>query len=175
MYRRVRGWCQLRTSQAGYARRMRKLLLTTLVFGIAFAAQPAPARADFGLGLFLGEPTGVDLKFGLGNRSSLDLLLGVTTFRDTRTGYGHLTYLVTPVVAQGNAVTVPLRLGIGAALFGPSDDLGFAIRAPLEVGLRLRRTPLEFYGEIALALIVIGPGNDPRLDVQGGLGFRLYF
>lgn len=154
---------------------MRKLLLTTLVCGLVWTARATPARADIGIGLFLGEPTGLDLKFGLGNRSSLDIVLGFTSFRDGRNGYGHLTYLVTPLVAQGNAVLVPLRLGIGAAIFGPEDDLGFAIRAPLQIGLRMRRTPLEFYGEIAAALVVIGPGDDLDLDLQGGLGFRLFF
>ena len=154
---------------------MRKLLLTTVVFGIVSAAQVTPARADFGLGLFLGRPTGVDLKLGIGNRSSLDIVLGYTTIFDGRTGYGHVTYLVTPLIAQGSSVTVPLRLGVGAALFGPSDNIGFAIRAPLEIGIRMRSAPLEFYGEIALALEVIGAPDDPRLDVQGGGGFRLYF
>ena len=153
---------------------MRKLLLTTVVFGLVVAAR-APARADIGLGLFLGEPTGFDLKVGLGHRSGLDLLFGFTTFRDTRDGYGHVTYLVTPLIAQGNDVLVPLRAGIGAALFGPSGNLGFAIRAPLQIGIRLRRSPLEFYGEIALALEVVGADNDPNLDLQGGLGFRVYF
>ena len=81
----------------------------------------------------------------------------------------------TPLIAQGSSVTVPLRLGVGAALFGPSDNIGFAIRAPLEIGIRMRSAPLEFYGEIALALEVIGAPDDPRLDVQGGGGFRLYF
>ncbi|HET7499585.1 MAG TPA: hypothetical protein VFK02_01225 [Kofleriaceae bacterium] len=154
---------------------MRKLLLTTLVFGIVTVAQETRARADFALGLFLGEPTGLDLKLGMGNRSSLDIVLGYTTFRDARTGYGHLTYLVTPVVARGSSVLVPLRLGIGAALYGPSEDIGFAVRAPFEVGLRLRSAPLEFYGEIALALEVVGTRDDPRLYVQGGLGLRFYF
>jgi hypothetical protein len=154
---------------------MRKLLLTTLVFGIALAARATPARADFGIGLFLGDPTGLDLKIGLSNRSALDLLLGFNTFRDGRSGYGHLTYLVTPVVAHGDSVLVPVRLGIGAALYGNRNDLDFAIRAPLEIGLRLRRTPLEFYGEIALALAFFNDSNnDLRLDVQGGLGFRLF-
>jgi hypothetical protein len=153
---------------------MRKLLLTTVVFGLVVAARPSPARADFGLGLFLGEPTGLDLKVGLGNRSGLDIVLGFTTLRDGRDGYGHLTYLLTPVVAQGNAVTVPIRVGIGAALFGPGDNLDFAARAPFEVGLRLRRTPLEFYGELALELVFVNPANDLELDVQGGLGFRVY-
>ena len=175
MYLGVRGQLHLRTSQASYARRMRKLLLTTCVFGIVFTARPSQARADFGLGLFLGEPTGLDLKFGMGNRNALDIVLGYTTFDDARTGYGHVTYLVTPLVAQGSSVLVPLRLGVGAALYGPSGDIGFAIRAPLEVAIRLRTTPLEFYGELALALELVGVRSDPNLDVQGGLGFRVYF
>jgi hypothetical protein len=154
---------------------MRKLLLTTLVCSLAWAARPAPARADVGLGLFLGDPTGIDLKVGLGNNSGLDLLLGVNTIRGGRFNYGHVTYLVTPVVAQGRSVLVPVRLGVGAALFGPSEDLRFAIRAPLEVGLRLRSAPIEFYGEIALALVLFTPNDDLRLDFQGGVGFRVYF
>ncbi|HEY0482388.1 MAG TPA: hypothetical protein VGD37_32930 [Kofleriaceae bacterium] len=151
---------------------MRKLLLTTVVFGVVLAARAAPARADFGLGLFLGEPTGLDIKIGTGHRSGLDIVLGFNTFRDGRDGYGHLTYLVTPLVAQGDAVSVPLRVGIGAAVFGTSNDLNVAVRAPFEIGLRLRRSPLEFYGEIALALVFVDPVG---FDVQGGLGFRVYF
>jgi hypothetical protein len=143
-----------------------------VVLGIV-VARPAPAHADFGLGLFLGEPTGLDLKIGIGNRSALDIVLGYTTFDSGRSGYGHLTYLVTPLVGQGQSVLVPLRLGIGGAVFGSGDNLDVAVRAPLEVALRLRRTPLEFYGEIALALVLFD--GDVRLDVQGGLGFRLYF
>jgi hypothetical protein len=151
---------------------MRKLLLTTVIFGAVLAARATPARADFGLGLFLGEPTGLDFKIGIGPRSGLDIVLGFNTFRDGRDGYGHLTYLVTPLIAQGDAVTVPLRVGIGAAVFGTSNDLNVAVRAPFEIGLRLRRSPLEFYGEIALALVFVDPVG---LDVQGGLGFRVYF
>jgi hypothetical protein len=155
---------------------MRKLLLTTLVFGIALAARATPARADFGLGLFLGDPTGLDLKIGLSNRSAIDVVLGVDTYRDGRANYGHLTYLVTPIVAHGDSVLVPIRFGIGAALYGTRDDLDFAVRAPVELALRLRRTPLEFYGELALALTLFDPDDENlQLDVQGGIGFRVFF
>lgn len=155
---------------------MRKLLPATLVLGIVLAARATPARADFGIGLFLGDPTGLDVKIGLGNRSGLDLLLGFDTYRDGRGSYGHLTYLVTPLVAQGDAVLVPIRLGIGAALYGTRNDIDFAVRAPLELALRLRHAPLEFYGEIALAFTLFDPGdNDLRIDLQGGLGFRVFF
>jgi len=155
---------------------MRKLLPAALVFGIVLAARANPARADFGLGLFLGEPTGLDLKIGLGNRSGLDIVLGINTYhRNGYVNYGHLTYLVTPLVAHGDSVLVPLRFGIGGALFGTSDDIRFAIRAPFELALRFRRTPLEFYGELALALVFGTPNDNLVLDLQGGLGFRVFF
>jgi len=154
---------------------MRKLLVTSLLTGLALTAAAAPARADVGLGVFLGEPTGLDLKLGLGNRSALDIVLGYTSFRDGRTGYGHLTYLVTPLIAQGSSVTVPLRLGIGAAIYGPSSDVGLAVRAPFELGLRMRSAPLEIYGEIAIAVELIGPRSDLDTDLQGGLGLRIFF
>ncbi len=154
---------------------MRKHLLTTVVFGLVVAARATPARADVGLGVFLGEPTGLDLKVGLDHRSGLDIVLGFTRLSSNADGYGHVTYLVTPVVAQGDAVTVPLRFGIGGALFGTRDALDVAIRAPFEIGLRLRRSPLEFYGEIALAFVFVDPANELELDVQGGGGFRVYF
>jgi hypothetical protein len=155
---------------------MRKLLPATLVFGIVLAARATPARADFGLGLFLGDPTGLDVKIGLGSRSALDIVLGFNTYRDGRGNYGHLTYLVTPLIGHGDAVLVPLRFGIGVALYGTSDDLDFAVRAPFEIALRMRHAPLEFYGEIALALTLFDPGEDSlQTDVQGGLGLRVYF
>lgn len=154
---------------------MRKLLPAALVFGIVLAARATPAHADFGLGLFLGDPTGLDLKIGLGNRSALDLVLGINTYRDGRVNYGHLTYLVTPLVAHGDSVLVPLRFGIGGALFGTSNDIRFAVRAPFELALRFRRTPLEFYGELALALVFGTPNDSLVLDLQGGLGFRVFF
>lgn len=155
---------------------MRKLLPTLVVFGLVLASRAAPARADFGLGVFLGQPTGIDLKLGLDGRSGLDLLFGWDHLDSDSRGYGHVTYLVTPFVASGDAVLVPLRLGIGGALFGPSDEIGFSIRAPIELGIRLRRTPVEFYGELALNLVLHDAFRDEvYLDVQGGVGVRFYF
>jgi hypothetical protein len=148
---------------------MRKLIIAFLV---AIAA-PTTAHADIGLGIFIGEPFGVDLKLGIGPRSGLDIVLGASSYRRGRTDYGHVTYLVTPFVGRGDSVLVPLRLGIGGAVYALVDgDPLFSIRAPFEVGLRFRRTPLEVYGEIALQILFF---DDPDLDVQGGIGLRFFF
>jgi hypothetical protein len=138
----------------------------------ALALAPSDAHADFGIGVFLGEPTGLDVKIGLQARSALDIVLGATSFRDGRASYGHLTYLYTIVAANGQSVIVPLRIGIGGAMFGNSDNIEAAVRAPFELGLRFRRTPIEIYGEIAAAIVLT---QDAHFDVQGGIGLRFYF
>jgi hypothetical protein len=152
-------------------------LLTT-----ALVASAAPARADVGIGAFFGEPTGLDVKLGLSSRSALDFVLGwYSRYRDFNRGaYGHITYLVTPMVSHGQSVIVPLRVGIGGAIFDDAGrfdrDLHLAVRFPLQIGLMFKRAPLEIYGEIALKLTVIDPGaNHPLVDLDGGIGIRFYF
>ena len=88
---------------------MRRLTIAVLLAVLCTTA--APARAEgFGIGFFLGDPTGLDLKIDLERRSSLDIVLGIYDFRGSRDfGYAHLTYLVTPHVARGRSVNVPLR------------------------------------------------------------------
>lgn len=137
------------------------------------------ARADVGIGLFVGEPLGLDLKLDLQPRSALDLVIGATTIDRGRESYAHVTYLYTLAVARGNAVVVPLRLGIGGAVYGftERDRLGLAARVPFELGLRFRRSPIEIYGEITFVLQLAREGaRDPiDPDVDGGVGLRVYF
>lgn len=159
---------------------IRKLLvIATLMF--AFAAKPA--RAEVGFGLFIGEPTGIDFKLDLARRSSLDILVGYYShWRDYGLDgqYAHVTYLVQPMVAHGESVLVPLRLGIGAAIFDQSgrfnDDINLAVRVPFEIGFRFRRTPLELYFEIALKVTFLDgePYDHDPVDLDGGLGLRFY-
>jgi len=157
---------------------MRKLVILAV---LVFAA--GPARADVGIGAFIGEPTGLDVKIGLAQRSSLDLLIGWESdwpHDFDRGAYFHATYLVTPVVGHGRSVNVPLRIGIGGAIFDDAgrfnDDLNLALRLPLQVGLMFRSTPLEIYGEVALKLTVVDENNNHEtLDLDGGIGIRFYF
>jgi hypothetical protein len=157
---------------------IRKLVLIALL-----AIAPATARADVGIGAFIGEPTGLDVKLGLSPRSALDILVGWYNHWDNfgdDGAYAHLTYLVQPVVTSGRSVIVPLRVGIGGAIFddvGRFDgDIHLAARFPLQIGLMFKNAPLEIYGEIALKLTLVDPGPDHRfVDLDGGVGIRFYF
>lgn len=159
---------------------IRKLVIVALLV----AAPASQARAEVGIGAFIGEPTGLDLKLGLSDRSALDILLGFYSQWNDRDGiddgtYAHVTYLVTPVVSSGSSVIVPLRLGIGGAVFDDRDrfnDLNVAVRFPLEVALVFRNSPVEIYGEVALKMTLVdgGDNNHPFLDLDGGIGIRFY-
>jgi hypothetical protein len=151
--------------------------LRKLTFLVVLLAAPA-ARADVGIGLFLGQPTGLDLKIGTSPRAGVDIVLGFHDCCGEHEGgdYAHLTYLVTPFVGRGTSVLVPLRIGVGLALLDDGSDLGHnlhaGVRAPLELGLRFRSVPLEIYGEISALLVF---QHNPFLDLDGGVGLRLYF
>lgn len=148
---------------------MRTLAIVAIVLGLAGSS----ARADTAIGVFVGEPTGLDIKLGLQQRGALDILIGATSLRNGRISYGHLTYLHTLAVARGSSVNVPLRLGIGGWVAGLTEDNTVAgARVPFEIALKFRRTPLEIYGEIAFVLQLIEDVND---DIDGGIGLRVYF
>ncbi len=160
---------------------IRKLVL---VATLLFVSAPQAARAEVGVGVFVGEPTGLDVKLDIARRSALDIVLGYYShWRDYGLdgAYGHLTYLVQPLVAHGDSVLVPLRLGIGVAIFDQAgkfdDDINLAARVPFEIGFRFRRTPLEIYLEVALKVTFLDgePYRHDRVDLDGGLGLRFYF
>jgi hypothetical protein len=157
---------------------MKKLLIVALLL-----AAPAPARAEVGIGAFFGAPFGNDLKLDIARRQAFDLVFGWTSLRrefaDEYGHYGHFTYLVTPFWGYGSSINVPIRLGIGLALYdhGPFvDEVNVAARFPLEIGMRFHSVPLELYGEIAIKITFVDPNhNDPDVDLDGGIGLRFYF
>jgi len=165
---------------------MRRLVLL-VVLALAMPLR-SNAHADVGFGFFIGEPTGLDLKLGLSRRSALDLLFGFYNHYDhffddhfNDGAYFHATYLVQPFVGRGRSILVPLRFGIGGAVF---DDAGhfdehhhIAVRAPFEVAIVFRRSPIEIYFEVALKATLNRGDNDHhrRLDLDGGVGMRFYF
>lgn len=157
---------------------MKKLVL---VAALAIAGTAStPARADVSLGLMFGEPTGIDLKFGIDRWSALQVFWGYYDWwADYRGMYTHLTYLFTPFVGHGRSVIVPFRFGLGVAFYGTgayNDDINIAARLPLEVALKFRRAPLELYGELSFQLTFFDDHNDNNFfDVMGGAGLRVYF
>lgn len=158
------------------------LPISVVLVVAAILTSARPARAEVGVGLFVGQPTGFDLKLDLERKTALDFVIGWNDFDDNRgrDGYAHLTFLVNIANVRGRSVLLPFRLGVGAAVFDDNrefgDDINIAVRAPFELGIRFRSTPLEIYGELALVVVLIDENdNHDDVDADGGIGLRVYF
>jgi hypothetical protein len=175
---------------------MRRIYLGfTLAFVVALAtiATPRSARAEggpFGMGLIIGSPTGVSLKYYLGEGDqAIDGAVGFAFI-----GNGgiqvHADYLWHPwVLTRDPAFTMPVHLGVGARLIDhdrgrdADDDFHVGIRGPIGLSFDFTEIPLDVF--IELALIVdfhgdhrINDGDDSDhvdLDLNAGVGARYYF
>jgi hypothetical protein len=152
------------------------------VFALACALVPTVAAArgpegrSIGIGVCLPEPSGFTLEAYVTHNTAIDLAVGWDTFSD-RDAYGHFDYLVMPVdLARGGSVSVPIYLGLGAFLLEANSDLYFGARVPLGLAFNFRTAPLQIFGEVALRILIAAP-HEPadRLDLDGDVGFRLFF
>lgn len=149
------------------------------------SVKPSGDGGDLGLGLMLGEPTGVDLKYWLESNRALHFGLAYSFDH-----YGQLTgdYLFEfPNVFRGRegAQFVPY-VGIGAAFFfgaGYTDDAGryhdyhgnsagLGARVPLGIEFLPHGTPIGITAELAPGVALI-PGTFGF--IQGYVGARFYF
>ena len=173
---------------------------TRLTFAVAAAAvvlvltaAPRAARAEggpFGMGLIIGSPTGLSLKYYLGEGDqAIDGAVGFAFI-----GNGgiqvHADYLWHPVVlTRDPAVTMPLHSGLGARSIDPDrgrdadDDFHIGIRGPVGLSFDFTEIPLDVFVEIALIVDFHGDhkinDNDDSdhvdLDLNAGVGARYYF
>jgi hypothetical protein len=161
---------------------MRSLLLIAAVCSVVALAAPAQARSGgVGLGLTVGDPTGLTVKFPLSGNTAIDAAIGADTVDRGDDGQLHVDWLIAPaILGRGNGVTVPLYFGIGGVLeFDGNrrndDDIDLGVRAPLGIAIELSRTPLEFFFELGLEVIVVDAGrDDDNFDLDGALGVRFY-
>ena len=135
----------------------------------------ASARAEsgsFGLGLILGQPTGVTGAYQLSDRTAIDAAIGLG-WVDNRRFYLHVEFdYFLPTLISGGSAELSAYLGLGGFFYDLGDDPGFGARAPFGLSLDFTSVPLQLFLEASLLLLLT---PDVDLDVRGALGFRYYF
>jgi hypothetical protein len=150
---------------------MKKYLLIASLLG-CFVESPSHAQQNgFGLGIILGEPTGISGKTWVSERNAFAATVAYS-FR--RKGYFHLhaDYLWHFPEAIKSSDRLALYGGIGGRL---SSGRGAGI-----LGMRIvgglawypRGSPLEIFAEFA-PIFDFAPATE--LSANGGLGIRFYF
>ncbi len=160
-----------------YATAACAVVAAVVLCGQTAHAQKQRPRGALGLGLSLGDPTGITAEYypqqpGFGH--AIELTLGLDTFDDGNV-YAHLQWkFYLAELARGRSVEVPLYAGIGPWLAEGGDDIILGARAPFGVAFEFRTAPLQLFFELALYLTVIN-GDEGDLDLGGAVGFRFFF
>lgn len=144
-----------------------------LAVSLAFLSITAfSQKGDFGMGLILGNPTSLSVKWWTGNVTAIDASIGYRY-----SGANHL-YLNTDFLFhlwafQKDEGIIKIYFGGGAGL-GFISDLSFGVRAPGGAALFLDKIPLEIFAEFVPTLQLFGEENI-RYMQEGYIGARWYF
>lgn len=150
---------------------MRRLLLLFLLAGACSALR---AQQDgFGLGLIIGEPTGVSFKTFVAERRAIDGALA-WSFRHDGSFHLHVDHLWHnfDLIHPGKG-RMPLYYGVGGRLTAPSnDDLNLGVRVPVGLAYMFDGAPVDVFLEIVPILELV-PSSD--VTFNAALGGRFYF
>ncbi len=140
----------------------------------------AEEKGVFGVGLVLGEPTGVSMKYYLSNDTAVDAAVGGAFI-----GKGiqvHADFLWHPWVLESKpSFSLPAYFGVGARILdrngggGDQDHVRLGVRGVGGVLFDFTEIPLDVFLEVAGVADYRTKGDAFGLDINLGAGVRYYF
>lgn len=154
---------------------MKKVLwVFAVVFLICSLSENVNAQdKGLGLGLVIGEPTGISGKYWVSEINAFDFGVAYSFFGSDNSFSLHADYLYHLMNAIESEYTLPVYYGFGARLrTNENSKLGLGARGVIGVALFSERYPLDFFFEIAPVFQLI-PETELNFDI--GLGARYFF
>lgn len=161
---------------------MKKSILFCMVLGLMMIlAKPITAQDHgFGLGLILGEPTGISAKLWTSGDNAFDFALAWSFnnyhHNNNYDNDGNILFQADYVwhffklmpVPSGK---LPLYIGIGARVV-LANDPDFGIRIPIGIDYLFADAPIDIFLEL-VPILDLTPETD--FGVGGGIGIRYWF
>jgi hypothetical protein len=150
-----------------------RIVAAVILTALLIPAVEASAGAT-GLGVMVGEPTGISLKVWTGRTSALDAAAGWSLGRHGWL-YVHGDYLLHRQAFDSGDFEgeIPFYFGIGGRiLLRDGSDSKLGIRFPIGLDYVFGNAPFDIFVEIAPILNVV---PDTKLNLGGGVGVRYYF
>ena len=153
-----------------------KIFISLVIVIISIPATSTFAqRSGTGIGLMLGEPTGINLKSWISESSAFDVGLA-WSFTHEGSLHIHADYLY----HNYNLISsnIPFYVGIGGRikLHNSEDksesDARIGVRVPIGLDFFVRDVPIDIFVEIA-PIVDLSPSTEAT--VNGGVGFRYFF
>lgn len=146
-----------------------------VVLVLAGLASYAAADYGTGLGVIVGEPTGVSAKLWLGDMMAVDAAAAWSVSRYAAL-HVHADVLYHNFeLLKVTSGSLPAYVGVGGRFKvarGEDDKARIGLRVPLGLEYLFDGLPLGAFLEVAPVLDLV-PGT--QFDVNGGLGARWYF
>jgi hypothetical protein len=152
--------------------------LMAAIIPFAAAAEAAPKRSIAGdingvaLGAFLGQPTGLTCRLGLGGPSSIEAKAAwdLAGSKDRSAAFSfQANYLLEfPGVLVIEGRDIPPYVG-GGAQFDIGAESRIGLRLPFGLVYRLEKAPIEFCLELGIGM---GLFPSTSLMTSGGIGIR---
>ena len=151
-------------------------------------AEP-PGGGPFGLGVIVGDPTGLTGKYWFTEQHTLDFHLGWDFTHDSFGIYAdYLFHFLYINQSRPRVAGMPLYVG-GGLVLGFDDDghhhhhhnghdhdhdseVFLGLRVPFGIAFLFNRVPFEVFIELAPSVHL---SDDAHFDLDGGGGFRYYF
>lgn len=158
---------------------MKKNILFALVLGLLMIlAKPVTAQDHgFGMGIILGEPTGLSAKLWTSGDNAFDLA-AAWSFRNYHNNHndGSILLQADYVWHFFNAISVskgklPVYVGIGGRVV-LADDPSFGVRIPVGIDYLFADAPIDVFLEL-VPILDLSPETD--FGVGGGIGIRYWF
>ena len=163
-------------------RRLRQasaVLFLVMMVGMTGGAR---AQGKLGVGVILGEPTGIAWKYRLGGDEAVDGAIGLSTpdryrfhidylweKRSFEEEHLRLHYGVGMAFGVGDAEYVALERGGTYVL--EQRDLGFGVRGVVGLTYDIPRSPFDAFAEVA-PLVILTPAGGFGIDAA--IGVRVY-
>ncbi len=143
--------------------------LLVLFSGIALAAE----NNNLGLGVILGDPTGITGKYFLSAESAIDAGAGWETSGDDRFHvYADYLFHINDLFEVGKG-SLPLFFGAGLRFISlEDDDDELGIRLPVGLEYVFPKLSIRIFGEL-VPVLELTP--DTEFDLDAGVGIRYFF
>lgn len=150
---------------------MKKIKNSVILFSILFLSVANAQSKGIGLGLIVGEPTGISFKYWTGSTTAFDAALA-WSFIDEGAFHIHGDYIFHNMrlisVPEG---TLPFYYGIGARL-KTSHDSRLGVRVPLGLAYLFQNAPIDIFLEI-VPILDLTPKTD--FSINAAIGARYFF
>ncbi len=153
------------------------------IFTFAVPQQVQAQRDGFGVGIVVGEPTGLSFKKFVNRTNAFQAGVAWSFHRENRIPpfsgpqrgffYFHLDYLKHfYLTSSSSAVQIPVYVGVGGFAVMRNDDPILGLRIPFGIAVHFGSFPMDVFLEAVPTLSLV-PGTNFYGGVAAGLRFYL--